>query len=91
MGVTTPERCPLPGCENPAGTGKTGACCGGHASKIKAAGRAPAADTPPRPPSKAAQLAAEQRRNDRHGRLREALQEREARVFAACRTRRELV
>jgi hypothetical protein len=33
-------RCPLPGCENPVGKGKTGACCGAHAVKISADARA---------------------------------------------------
>jgi hypothetical protein len=33
-------RCPLPGCENPAGKGKTGACCGAHAVKVSADARA---------------------------------------------------
>lgn len=86
------EHCPLPGCENPPGTGKTGACCGGHASKIAGAARArvAAAMTEPKPTTKNQRLAEEQRRSDRHARLREGLQEREARVFAALRTRREL-
>jgi hypothetical protein len=92
--VTTVERCPLPGCENPAGTGKTGACCLAHAGTIawaarkrSPAGRArtPAVVTEPKPTTKQQRLVDEQRLRERHHRIDQALREREARVFAAHR------
>jgi hypothetical protein len=96
--VTTFERCPVPGCENPAGSGKTAACSLSHAGKLAWAARRPAtaATRPaPRPApaaekqhvSKAQKRAEEQRRSEFHGRLDQALREREARVAAAYRTR----
>jgi hypothetical protein len=88
--ASDPALCPLPGCENPAGTGSTGACSGAHATKLAAAARAAyrGASTGPRPTSKKQQLAEEQRRTEHRKRLEQALQEREARVLAAYRAHR---
>jgi hypothetical protein len=83
--------CPLPGCENLRGAGKTGGCCGAHATKLRwAAARAgKLAPMPqPQPTSKKQQLAEQQRRTERHTRLEQALQEREAGARAAYRARR---
>jgi hypothetical protein len=82
----TSERCPLPGCENPAGTGKTGACSGAHAAKIGAAARAHRARISAlNAPSKKQQRADEQRRAAQREALKGALRDRERSVVAAYR------
>jgi hypothetical protein len=84
--VTIPGRCPLPGCENPAGTGKTGACSGGHATKIASAARRMSAAMTAA--SKRWQRGEEQRRGERRAQLEQALHDREASVLAAYWARR---
>ena len=91
---TAGETCPLPGCDNPAGTGKTRACCLGHASKlawaVRAGRRLTAAPqpAPARPKTKQQVAAEEQRLRDRRNALAEGLRERERQVQAAYRARR---
>jgi hypothetical protein len=89
--LPTAEACPLPGCENPRGGGKTGGCCLAHATALAWAARPgrPAVAAPKpgavRPKTKQQLAAEDQQRRERQARLAERLRAIDRQAAAAYR------